>query len=495
MHKEKEKIIIVGAGIGGLVSSLLLSDQGMDVVVIDKNKEVGGKLRSIPSEDGPIDAGPTVLTLIDIFVEIFSQAKLDIFNELDLFKDPYLARHWWPDGTKLDLFCDHNRNLENIESVFGSQSASDFNFFHKDCKKLFNSFDKSLLKNKLPTIFFTKPSFLKNIHNIVRILGKPSTFSQKLSRYFEEPKLKQLFGRYATYVGASPFNSPSILQLIWFAEFSGVWRVKGGLHKLALCIKNIAEDRGVNFVLEEEAEKILTDGKRIKGVALKNGAKLDSNFLIFNGDPRGIAKGNLGNDVSQILSRSSVEPRSLSAYVWSFAAKPKGKNLVHHNVFFNQDYSDEFKKISSGRISEDPTLYVCAQEQSIKNNKNQRYEIIINAPPVSLNKISDKEEYDLCKEITFQKLKKMGLTFHPEPTTKNLTTPANFETLCPGADGSLYGLNPQKMMSTFQRPTTKTKIKGLYLTGGGVHPGPGLPMAALSGKHAAEMIKKDLALT
>jgi len=152
MHKEKEKIIIVGAGIGGLVSSLLLSDQGMDVVVIDKNKEVGGKLRSIPSEDGPIDAGPTVLTLIDIFVEIFSQAKLDIFNELDLFKDPYLARHWWPDGTKLDLFCDHNINLENIESVFGSQSASDFNFFHKDCKKLFNSFDKSLLKNKLPTI-------------------------------------------------------------------------------------------------------------------------------------------------------------------------------------------------------------------------------------------------------------------------------------------------------------------------------------------------------
>ena len=82
MHKEKEKIIIVGAGIGGLVSSLLLSDQGLDVIVIDKNKEVGGKLRSIPSEDGPIDAGPTVLTLIDIFVEIFSQAKLDIFNAI-----------------------------------------------------------------------------------------------------------------------------------------------------------------------------------------------------------------------------------------------------------------------------------------------------------------------------------------------------------------------------------------------------------------------------
>ena len=116
MHKEKEKIIIVGAGIGGLVSSLLLSDQSLEVIVIDKNKEVGGKLRSIPSEDGPIDAGPTVLTLIDIFVEIFSEAKLDIFNELDIFKDPYLARHWWPDGTKLDLFCDHNINLENIET-------------------------------------------------------------------------------------------------------------------------------------------------------------------------------------------------------------------------------------------------------------------------------------------------------------------------------------------------------------------------------------------
>ena len=241
-----------------------LSDQSLEVIVIDKNKEVGGKLRSIPSEDGPIDAGPTVLTLIDIFVEIFSEAKLDIFNELDIFKDPYLARHWWPDGTKLDFFCAHKINIETIDTVLGSQSASDFNIFHKDCEKLFNSFDKSLLKNKFPTSFFTKPSFLKNIHNIGRILGKPSTFSQKLERYFEEPKLKQLFGRYATYVGASPFNSPSILQLIWFAEFSGVWRIKGGLHRLALCIKNIAEIEGKISFRGRGRKKFSLMGKELR---------------------------------------------------------------------------------------------------------------------------------------------------------------------------------------------------------------------------------------
>jgi len=495
MQRNKEKIIVVGAGIGGLVSSLLLSDMGLDVTVIDKNNDVGGKLRAIPDDEGPIDAGPTVLTLIDIFVDIFEQAKLNVFEELDLYQEPILARHWWPDGSSLDLFSDHEKNLNNIEALFGPSSAKKFDVFHRDCKKLFYAFDKSLLQNPKPASFFTKPTFLRKIHHVMGILGKPSTFSQKLNVYFEEPKLRQLFGRYATYVGASPFNSPSILQLIWFAEFSGVWRIRGGLHKLAKCIKNIAEERGVKFILGETAVKLLSDGKKIRGVELENGETLNTEFLIFNGDPRGLERGDLGDDLRGLFPKSSIEPRSLSAYVWSFSGQPKGNKLIHHNVFFNENYSDEFEKISLGCISEDPTLYLCAQDQGIKNDNKQRFEIIVNAPPLSLNKISSKKEHDLCKEITFQKLKKMGLTFDPEPTEENLSTPETFEKLCPGTDGSLYGLNPQNLLSTFQRPTTKTKIKGLYLTGGGIHPGPGLPMAALSGKHAAEMIKKDLVLT
>ena len=215
----------------------------------------------------------------------------------------------------------------------------------------------------------------------------------------------------------------------------------------------------------------------------------------FNGDPRNFREGNLGEHFKSLIKKTATEPRSLSAYVWSFASETKGLKLAHHNVFFNENYQREFESILAGQISEDPTLYVCQQEEGLKNSSKNRFEIIINAPSLSQNKISVTKEYDLCKERTFQKLSKMGINFKNKPNLRDLTTPQTFEKLAPGADGSIYGLSPQRLFSTFQRPSGKTKVIGLYLAGGGVHPGPGLPMAALSGKHAAEMIKRDLALT
>ena len=495
MQKENEHIIIVGAGIGGLVSALLLSHQGFKVTVIEKNDRPGGKLRALPSQEGPIDAGPTVLTLIDVFEEIFSKANLNLFKELDLFKEEILARHYWPDGKCLDLFSSHEKNLLSIEGVFGTKSATEFDKFHRDCEALFFSFNKALLRNKKPMSFYTNTDFLKSLPRLMRILGLPTDYWSKLEKYFSEPKLRQLFGRYATYVGGSPFNSPSLLQLIWYVEFLGVWRIKGGLHNLADKLKQLSTKNGVEFIFNKSVNKINIRENKVCSVDLNDGRKYKAGTVLFNGDPRNFREGNLGEDFKSLIKKTATEPRSLSAYVWSFASETKGLKLAHHNVFFNENYKSEFDSILAGKIAEDPTLYVCRQEKGLKNSSKNRFEIIINAPSLSQNKISVTKEYDLCKERTFQKLSKMGIDFQNKPNSSDLTTPRRFEKLAPGADGSIYGLSPQRLFSTFQRPSGKTKVKGLYLVGGGVHPGPGLPMAALSGKHAAEMIKRDLALT
>jgi 1-hydroxycarotenoid 3,4-desaturase len=225
--------------------------------------------------------------------------------------------------------------------------------------------------------------------------------------------------------------------------------------------------------------------------ALFNGRRSSSGTRFANGSPIRQACGR--NDKTGPCFDLNIPSNGYD--VWSFASETKGLNLAHHNVFFNDDYKSEFDSILAGRIAKDPTLYVCQQEEGLKSRSKNRFEIIINAPSLSQNKISVTQEYNLCKERTFQKLGKMGINFKNMPKFDDLTTPRIFENLAPGADGSIYGLSPQRLFSTFQRPSAKTKVKGLYLTGGGVHPGPGLPMAALSGKHAAEMIKQDLALT
>ncbi|MFL2800432.1 MAG: 1-hydroxycarotenoid 3,4-desaturase CrtD [Paracoccaceae bacterium] len=495
MQKENKRIIIVGAGIGGLVSALLLSHQGFKVTVIERNEGPGGKLRALSSEEGPIDAGPTVLTLIDVFEEIFSKANLDLFKELDLYKEEILARHYWPDGKCLDLFSSHEKNLVSIEGVFGEKSANEFDKFHRDCETLFFSFNKGLLRNKEPMSFYANTDFLKSLPRLIRILGLPTDYWSKLEKYFSEPKLRQLFGRYATYVGGSPFNSPSLLQLIWYVEFLGVWRIKGGLHNLADRLKQLSTKNGVEFIFNRSVKKINLKENKVSSVDLNDGKNYKAGTVLFNGDPRNFREGSLGEGFKSLIKKRATEPRSLSAYVWSFASETKGLKLAHHNVFFNENYQREFDSILAGQIAEDPTLYVCQQEEGLKNSSKNRFEIIINAPSLSQNKISATKEYELCKERTFQKLSKMGINFKNMPNSSDLTTPKKFETLAPGADGSIYGLSPQRLFSTFQRPSGKTKVKGLYLVGGGVHPGPGLPMAALSGKHAAEMIKRDLALT
>ena len=130
--------------------------------------------------------------------------------------------------------------------------------------------------------------------------------------------------------------------------------------------------------------------------------------------------------------------------------------------FFNENYKNEFDSISAGQIAKDPTLYICKQETGLKSSSKNRFEIIINAPSLTQKKISATKEYDLCKERTFQKLSKMGIYFKNKPNSRNLTTPEAFEKLAPGADGSIYGLSPERLLSTFQRPSTKTKIRGIF---------------------------------
>ncbi len=305
MPKENEHIIIIGSGIGGLVSALLLSKQGLKVTVVERNGYPGGKLRAFSSQEGPIDAGPTVLTLIDVFQEIFTQANLNIFKELDLHKEELLARHYWPDGKCLDLFSTHEKNLSSIEKVFGKNSAAEFDKFHGDCETLFNAFNNSLLRNGYPGSFLTKKDFLKSIPQLINILGFPTDYWKKLEKYFSEPKLRQLFGRYATYVGGSPFNSPSLLQLIWYVEFLGVWRITGGLHTLANKLKQLSEENGVEFVFNKSVTKINIKNNNVCSVDLNDGQRYQSKTVLFNGDPRNFREGNLGSDLKKFDEKNS----------------------------------------------------------------------------------------------------------------------------------------------------------------------------------------------
>jgi len=488
--KRAQKIVVIGSGVGGLAASLRLAHAGSEVTVLEAHSAPGGKMRTLPSVAGPVDAGPTVLTMRHVFEELFEHVGERLEQHLTLTPLSVLARHYWDDGTCFDLIADHEQSIANVADVFGTASARDYRDFAARARRLYDAFERPMMMTEAPTQSALTREVLRQ-PKLIADMAPHRTMAGLLQKSFRDPRLAQLFGRYATYVGGSPFAAPAILSLISDAEARGVWSVAGGMHEVAKTLAALAADRGAQFHYDSPATRIVTQNGQITGVETEAGLFV-ADQVVFNGDPRALTTGMLGDGVRIAAKEQAVMPRSLSAYVYAFAAAPSGVDLAHHTVFFAKDPAAEFGALRLGEMPTDATLYLCAQDHGGAKDAVQRFEVIMNAPPVPRPELEEKE---ICQTLIFKRFKDFGLTFAPTPEIDALTTPMGFDRLFPASQGSLYGRSPHGMMAAFKRPTARTPIKGLYLCGGGTHPGAGVPMATLSGKHAAAAILKDQTLT
>lgn len=487
----RDPVAIVGAGIAGLAAAARLAQAGLCVSVFERAAAPGGKMRTQPSEAGPIDAGPTVLTLRPVLDALFHDLGERLDDHMTLIPQEILARHFWPDGSRLDLFADETRSRAAIHAFAGARAAAQFTAFTARARRLFAAFDAPMMQAARPSAL-ALTGLVARQPGLIRAMAPLSSLARSLARQFDDPRLAQLFGRYATYVGGSPDQAPALLALIWQAEAAGVWVIREGMHHLAQTLARLAAARGATFHYQSHVARIDTTDGAVSGITFADGRHIPTATVLFNGDPRALASGALGPDVTGIATQTLTLPRSLSAQVWAFAARPIGPELAHHNVFFSADPRAEFADLRAGRCPRVPTLYLCAQDRGLPSPPppRERFEIIVNAPPMGALSHAA-EDFATCHSRTFQTLARHGLRFDPLPDQTALTTPARFEALFPDSLGSLYGQSPHGMLAAFRRPTARTPVRGLYLTGGGAHPGAGVPMATLSARHAAEAILSD----
>lgn len=488
---------MIGAGIGGLTAALELAQHGLDVTVVERASGPGGKMRTLSSVAGPIDAGPTVFTMPWVFEQLFDTLGETLSDHLSLEPLDIIARHHWRGSEKLDLFADSEKSRDAIGTFAGARAVGEFDRFNARAKRLFDTMREPVMTAATPTPLSVARATIARAPQLLRDMAPHRSFAGTLERSFSDPRLQQLFGRYATYVGGSPYLSPGILALIWHAEASGVSCVKGGMGAVAQALEALARARGVTFRYNTQAHRILLKDGRAAHVELPDGEVLDAGAVLFNGDPSALGAGLLGKDASGASPARPRRDRSLSAWVWTFAAHAGAAPLAHHNVYFSDNYRAEFDELFRiGHRPKDPTLYLCAQDRLGDDAPGgaERFQIIMNAPADGDIITPTDQEIRQCETMVFRRLGEAGLTLAPPEAENALTTAWDFAALFPGTGGAIYGRNPHGMMATFKRPHARSALPGLYLAGGAVHPGPGVPMAALSGRQAAAAIMADRAL-
>jgi len=517
-----ERVIIVGAGIGGLSAAVALAQQGLQVEVLEARPLVGGKLRCQEVAGRTIDAGPTVLTMRWVFDELCATAGATLDELLPLTRAERLARHFWDDGAQLDLYCDRERSAAAIAAFAGEREAAGFRRFCDYAARIYAEVEQPFLRDQRPTVgTLVRRTGLRGLAGLWRI-DSQRTMWQALSTFFADPRLRQLFGRYATYCGSSPFAAPATLNLVAHVEQQGIWLIGGGMHRLAEALAALARAAGATIRCGTPVERLWLEGGRLRGVRLGDGELLPARAVIVNADLSTLATRLLDAPTARQLGLAATPraERSLSALTWATLGPTSARadaTLVRHNVFFHAtDYADEFDAVlRRGELPTHPTVYVCAQDRDDDgrivpsvcppdarpaattsadgaSGARERLLLLVNAPPRAGERPLAAQEIAACRERVERLLGAHGLPLGLADAPTALQTPDDFETLAPGTGGAIYGPLAHSWRSSFARAGSRTALPGLYLAGGSVHPGPGLPMVALSGRLAAQSVAEDL---
>lgn len=439
-----------------------------------------------------IDCGPTVLTMRPVFDELFSTVGLRLDEHVGLQPLDVLARHVWPDGARLDLFADEQRSAEAISHFAGRGAADGFRRFQRYAAQLLDRLEEPFLRHDndglARMMMRVGPRGLLGLARVD--FGR--TMWRALGDFFPDPRLRQLFARYATYYGCSPFAAPATLNLIAAVDERGVWAVRGGMIALARAIAAAFTDAGGVLITGQSVVALESDGQRVTAVRLADGTHLGARHVVFNGDPSRIAEDHLGDALRGAVPPHG-EPASSSATTWSMLARPEGLALAYHTVCFGDDYAEEFDALFERReLPRRPTVYLCAPDRlTAMPSAAERVFCLVNAPAgLPRDAPSDAR----CRAAMETSLDACGLRLAAVGPTIT-TTPTDFAVRFPGTQGSLYGPATHGATAAFRRQSCRTAVPNLWLVGGATHPGAGLPMVTLGGLWAARQIGAALGST
>jgi len=481
--------VIIGGGLGGLAIALRLAGRNWRVTICEQGESFGGKMNFWTERGFRFDTGPSLITMPWVFEDLFEAAGGSLQEQLTLTPMRPLCDYVYDDGARFTHSTSLPDWLQTLRRIEPGDESGFLKFLELGARLYEVSKETFLRRRPLDWPSGKASAILRHLP----IRYGWGNYHRAVAAHFKSPYLRQLYDRYPTYVGSSPYKSPATLAVIPYIEYAfGGWHVEGGLYRIVQSLIELAERAGVELLTRARVERIEHEQGRACGVRLKDNRRIAADVVVMNGDAAD-APFLLGEERA-----ASLPPyeRSLSGLIFLLGVRRNLPQLRHHTVYFSADYRREFAELfDERRFPGDPTVYVCApsrSDRSLAPPEGETLFVMANAPANDDEDEWNEDRIAEARRRVFARLLRGGFPeIEDDVVVSDVWTPRRIASRYAAPGGAIYGTHSHGWRHAFLRPPNKdARYQGLYYVGGSSHPGGGTPIVLLSAKITCELIER-----
>jgi phytoene desaturase len=485
-----ETALIIGAGIGGIATSLFLAERGYTVDVYEKNVAAGGRCGQIVRDGHRFDLGATMILMPEIYRDVLGSLGMSMEDmNVKPLNDIYTL--WFDDGTSLAFTTDRKRMEQQLEKIEPGSFARAEEYVRTGFGLYTAAFDRLLGRN------FTRFFEFFNLSNALLLIRLKTYINhyRYTARFFRSEHLRMAYTFQNIYVGQSPFTAPALFSMIPAAELTeGSMFPSGGMYSIAAKLMEKAREKGVRFHFAMPVKEIHVTGRKADGVIFSDGTEAKADVIIANADLPYVYRELLPpGRKSKRISRMKY---SCSALVLHWGLDKQYPQIGHHNTFLSDKFREGLDTIFRDKsMGDDPCFYIHAPVRTDPSAAPEGCDTLSIAVgvghldpghPQDWEKLADK-----ARNVVFRKLKKIGIDdIESHIRFEIVTTPSTWEEALNVTRGSVFGSLGHNIfqMGYFRPHNRDRRYRNLYFTGGSTHPGNGIPMVLMSAKLVSERI-------